>query len=167
MRTQRSSPNFVGKMKYVYGTSPDAGRRTGSGISSTASGDSMFHPFAHFRSGGADLGSPIGAFASAHAARVEISCFESDGSFAKRPQQGSANQGGMIRALVCRAIARAKGRVCRYVTSGIEAISPSRWQVWQCASSIGRTSLKKVGGAARQSVANNRLTHTNFTVARD
>ena len=55
---------------------------------------------------------PAGEPAAAQADIVAISCGLSEGLLAKGPQQGSANQGGILWLLTACPIACAKGRVC-------------------------------------------------------
>src|SRR5215475_10580775 len=98
---------------------------TGLGIWKTTSGGGMFHPSVQRGAGGASWASP-GALVSAQAPSVWISRSVNEGSSAKYPQQGSANQGGIRFELVFLAMSRAQGRTSSYVTSGIGAISPAR-----------------------------------------
>ena len=71
----------------------------------------MFQPAAQCGAGGASFLSPAGALAFTQSAMV-ASCSElKDGSFAKWPQQGSANQGGILRFLTESKISCAQGLV--------------------------------------------------------
>src|SRR5581483_4492377 len=85
----------LGTTKYVYSMVPFAGTLYAFGISITTSG-LMFHPSRHSIGGGMSFGSPSGAPASTHAASVLTSVSVSLRSFAKCPNRGSANHGGIF-----------------------------------------------------------------------
>src|SRR6202790_1804328 len=139
--THLSSVKCVATISYVYSTSPRAGICTAFGIFTIASGCAIFHPSLHLCVAGASRISPADAPLSAHAVNVEIWPAVNDGSFEKYPYRGSANHGGIIFISTAAAIFPAFGRVCSYVTSGIGAGSPVRWQLWHLSWWIGRTSL--------------------------
>src|SRR5580704_12246560 len=119
---------------------PVAGTSKGFGISTMMSG-LMFQPLSNVFAGGASLGLPAGAPASAHAASVWIWRDVSFRSFENTPTSGSANHGGICFAVVLVFIARAQGRASSYEMSDIGATSPGRWHVWQLFWRMGRTSL--------------------------
>ena len=78
-------------------------------------------------------GLPRGAPLSTQAAIFAISSSESDGSSLNSwmPMVLSTCHGGISRLLVRVLMARAHGRTCSYVVSGIGAISPVRWHAMQ------------------------------------
>src|SRR5678816_1969363 len=119
---------------------PVAGSKTSFGISMIMSGW-MFQPSWKTRGAGPSLGLPSAVPPSAHATRVLISVSLNIRSLAKWPYAGSANQGGIFRAITAALMDFAHGRVSLYVRNDMGAISPGRWQVWQFAWSMGRTSL--------------------------
>src|SRR5581483_224097 len=100
----------------------------------------MFQPSVQCGGEGTPFSFPGGAPAFTQAETFSISWFESEASFAKCPQHGSANQGGILRVAMARKISIAQGLVSAKVTSEKGAISPGRWQDWRCRSSIGATS---------------------------
>src|SRR5713226_5911491 len=120
--------------------SPLAGSGTACGILQTKSGFGIVQLSIQCLDAGASLVSPAGDFPSAHAASAAISAGFSDGSFEKGPTFGSANHGGMDFSCVARRIAPANGQVSSYVSKGIGAMPPARWQLWQCCARIGSTS---------------------------
>ena len=95
---------------------PRAGTLYGLGISITTSG-LMFHPSRHSMGGGMSFGSPSGAPASTHATSVLTSASVSLRSFAKWPNRGSANHGGIFFVSTASLIDLAHGRVLSYVRS--------------------------------------------------
>src|SRR5216684_7564501 len=126
--TQRSSLKFVGTISNVYSMSPLAGSDTACGIFKTKSGLGILQLSSQCRDGGASFASPAGDFASTHAASVAISADVKDGSLENLPTLESANHGGMDFSWVARRIAAASGRVSSYVSNGIGAMPPARWQ---------------------------------------
>jgi hypothetical protein len=119
--------------------SPLAGSDTVCGIFKTKSGLGILQLPSQCR-GGASFLSPVGDFASVHATSTAISAGVSDGSFENFPTLESANHGGMDLSCVARRIAAANGRVSSYVSNGIGAMPPARWQLWQWFARIGNTS---------------------------
>src|SRR6185312_6454458 len=101
----------------------------------------MFQPCVHCGPGDASRGLPAGAPAFAQFVNVAICSEESDGSLENFPNRESANHGGINLAFVICRILAAYGRTSRYETSGMGAISPLRWQLWQCCWKMGWTSL--------------------------
>jgi hypothetical protein len=62
------------------------------------------------------------------------------------PTVRSICQGGIWRRTTFSLIDRAQGRASLYVSNGIGAIDPGRWQFWHDRSRIGATSLLNVTG---------------------
>src|ERR1700757_5046989 len=91
--------------------------------------------------GGASFGDPASAPVPTQSEITWIWCGVSDGSFENFPYLGSANHGGISRDVTACLMAAAQGLTSRRVTSGIGAICPGRWQVWQRVWRMGRTSL--------------------------
>src|SRR6267143_2128654 len=118
-----------------------AGSATACVIFDTKSALGILQLSAQRRDGRASFVSPADDFASAHAASAPISAGLSDGSFENCPTCESANHGGMDFSCVARRIAPANSRVSSYVSNGIGAMPTARWQLWQCCSRIGNTSL--------------------------
>src|SRR5579862_6037075 len=108
----------------------------------------MFQPSFHTTGGGALLGSPSGAPASTQETILRICSAVRRRSLEKCPCCGSANHGGIVPVATATLIAFAHGRVCAYVSRDMGAISPARWQTWQCCCRIGTMSSLKVGVAA-------------------
>src|SRR5229473_2729939 len=120
--------------------SPLAGSGTACGIFKTKSGFGTVQLSTQCLDGGASFASPAGDFASAHAASVAISVGVNDGSLENFPTFESANHGGIDLSCVERRIAPANDQVSSYVSNGIGAMPPVRWQLWQWCSRIGSTS---------------------------
>src|SRR6267378_1520545 len=109
--------------------SPLAGSGTACGIFKTKSALGMLQLSAQRRGGGPSFISPAGDFASAHAASVAISAGLRDGSFENCPTFEPANHGGMDFSCVAWRITPANGRASSYVSNGIGAMPPARWQL--------------------------------------
>jgi hypothetical protein len=75
---------------------------------------------------------------------VRISVCDSEALFAKFPNCGSANHGGIFFASTAAFMAFAQGRACSYVSRENGAASPGRWHAWQFRCRIGATSFVNV-----------------------
>src|SRR4030095_1098023 len=104
----------------------------------------IFHPSSKATGAGLSFASPSAAPLSAQSLMARISASLNRRSFLKWPYAGSANHGGICRAITAAFIDFAQGRVSANVMKDIGAISPGRWQVWQFFCRIGRTSLLNV-----------------------
>src|SRR5687768_11075172 len=105
---------------------PVAGSSTSFGIDTMMSGLPIVHPSLNTTGAGLSFGLPSTAPFSAHAAIVAISSALSTFAFSKCPIDGSANHGGIVRAVTAFAIARAYGLVSWNDRNDIGAIAPGR-----------------------------------------
>src|SRR5262245_45759516 len=108
----------------------------------------MLRPSTKAKGGGASLGSPSRAPVSAQSANTFISAGCKDRSFANEECAGSANHGGIFLTNTASRIARAQGRVSRYVRNDMGAASPGLWHPWHRRWRTGKTSLWNVTGAS-------------------
>ena len=136
---------------FVHRSGPIAGTVT-SGPRSTRSGSPIVHLSVLSKSSGLGrcAGSPCGAPPSAHRAILAISSSLGEMSFLNfwMPRSLSTNHGGITPARGPRPVrvlmARAQGRTCSKVMSGIGATPPGRWHCWQLRCRMGAMSLVNV-----------------------
>ena len=107
---QRSSLKLVGTSKYWYSIVPSAGILYSTGISKTTSGLPICQPAANCGNAGISAGSPCRASPSTHFTMVSICAGVRLRSLLNVPCAGSANHGGISRAITFSRIARAHGR---------------------------------------------------------